>query len=122
MLPVPECLACGACCFSHLETYVRVTGDDHFRLGERADELVRFDGNRAYMRMVDGHCAALRVEKSWGQLVCSAYETRPQTCRDLARGSGACLGEIASKHDRPLLALGPPTRSWASSTPGTHKQ
>ena len=105
MPPVPECLACEACCFSRLETYVRVTGDDHARLGERADELVRFDGNRAYMRMVDGHCAALRVEKSSGQLVCSAYETRPQTCRDLARGSGACLGEIASKQDRPQLAL-----------------
>src|ERR1700722_16345677 len=105
MLPVPECLACGACCFSRLETYVSVTGDDHARFAERADELVRFDGNRAYMRMVDGHCAALRVEKGSGQLVCGAYETRPQVCRDLARGSGACRGEIASKSDRPLLAL-----------------
>jgi uncharacterized protein len=92
MLPVPECLACGACCFSRLETYVSVTGDDHARLGERADELVRFDGNRAYMRMLDGHCAALRIEKGSGQLVCGAYETRPQICRDL---------------DRPLLALLP---------------
>ncbi len=82
-----------------------MTGDDHARLGERSDELVRFEGNRAYMRMVDGHCAALRVDKSSGQLVCSAYETRPQTCRDLARGGVACLGEIASKHDRPRLAL-----------------
>jgi uncharacterized protein len=101
--PVPECLACGACCFSRLETYVRVTGDDYERLGERAEELVRFEGNRAFMRMADGHCAALRLET--GQLVCSAYETRPQTCRDLARSSGACLGEIAGKQDRPLLAL-----------------
>jgi Fe-S-cluster containining protein len=107
MLPVPECLACGACCFSRLETYVSVTGDDHARLGERADELVRFDGNRAYMRMLDGHCAALRIEKGSGQLVCGAYETRPQICRDLARGSGACRGEIATKRDRPLLALLP---------------
>jgi len=89
---------------------VRVTGDDHARLGDRAVELVRFDGNRAYMRMVDGHCAALRVERSSGQLVCGAYETRPQTCRDLARGSSACHGEIASKHDRPLLALAPRVR------------
>jgi uncharacterized protein len=104
-VPVPECLACGACCFSRLETYVRVTGDDHALLGDRADELVRFDGNRAYMRMVDGHCAALRVEGSFGRLVCSAYATRPQTCRDLARSSGACLGEIAGKHDRPVRAL-----------------
>jgi len=105
MPPVPECLACGVCCFSRLETYVRVTGDDHERLGDRAAELVWFDGNRAYMRMVDGHCAALRVDKGYGELVCSTYETRPQTCRDLARGAGACLGEIATKRSRPLLAL-----------------
>jgi hypothetical protein len=57
------------------------------------------------MRMVDGHCATLRVHKSSGELFCSAYETRPQTCRDLARGSGACLGEIDTKHERPLIAL-----------------
>jgi Fe-S-cluster containining protein len=106
MALAPECLCCGVCCFSLLQEYVRVTGDDHGRLGDRAEELVRFDGNRAYMRMVDGHCAALRVEPSRGRLVCSAYETRPEVCRDLARGSGACLGEIATKLDRPLFALG----------------
>lgn len=100
----PECLNCGACCFSLLETYVRVTGNDHERLAERADELVHFEGNRAYMRMDDGHCAALRVESS-GQLVCSVYETRPDTCRDLARGGAACQGEIATKRERPVLAL-----------------
>jgi hypothetical protein len=55
--------------------------------------------------MVDGHCAALRVEVVSGHLTCSVYETRPQACRDLARGSGACLGEIATKADRPVLAL-----------------
>jgi Fe-S-cluster containining protein len=105
MDPIPECLVCGACCFSRLETYVRVSGDDHARLGERADELVRFDGNQAYMRMIDGHCAALCIERGSGQLICSAYQARPQVCRDLARGGGACLGEIATKHERPLLAL-----------------
>ena len=105
MALVPPCLACGVCCFSRLETYVRVTGDDHARLGERADELVRFEGNRAYMRMVDGHCAALRVDATSSQLVCTAYATRPATCRDLARGAGPCLGEIASKGERPPIAL-----------------
>ncbi len=103
---VPECLECGVCCFSRLETYVPVTGDDYSRLGERTDELVRFDGNKAFMRMLDGHCAALVVEKSSGRLVCGAYDTRPQTCRDLTRGSSACRGEIATKQERPLLALG----------------
>jgi uncharacterized protein len=102
---VPECLTCGVCCFSRLETFVRVTGDDYARLGQRAEELATFDGHRAYMRMADGHCASLRVEPRSGELVCSAYETRPQACRDLARGSGACLGEIASKGARPIRAL-----------------
>jgi len=105
MAPVPQCLVCGVCCFSRLETYVSVTGDDHLRLGDRADELVRFDGNRAYMRMADGQCSALRVLAGSGELVCSAYATRPQACRDLARGSSACQGEIATKRERPLIAL-----------------
>jgi len=103
--PVPECLACGACCFSTLETYVSVTGNDYARLGDRAEELIWFEGNRAYMRMVDGHCGALRVDRGSGHFVCTVYETRPQTCRDLARSSRACLGEIATKHDRPRLAM-----------------
>ncbi len=107
-MSVPECLACGACCFSDLPTYVAVSGDDYARLGDRADgpeALVRFDGHRAYMKMVDGHCAALAVDARAGRFVCQTYETRPQVCRDLARGSGACLGELEMKGERPPLAL-----------------
>jgi Fe-S-cluster containining protein len=96
--PLP-CLECGACCFSNLETAVRVTGDDHARLGAAADDLVRFIGNRAYMRLSDGHCAALRVEPG-GRFVCSVYDARPDTCRDLARGSPQCAGERFLKEDR----------------------
>ena len=102
---VPACLACGTCCFSLLDTFVKVTGDDHARLAERAEELVSFDGVDAYMRMVDGHCSALRIETRTGTFVCSAYELRPQVCRDLARASGNCLGERDAKSERPLLAL-----------------
>ena len=102
-MPPDDCLACGTCCFSTLDTYVRVTGDDHARLGEAADRLVVFSGNRAYMRMEGGRCAALAVEGE--RFVCTVYEARPETCRDLARGSPECLGEIATKGDRPLLAL-----------------
>ena len=106
MSEIAECLDCGTCCFSRLDTYVRVSGDDYARLGDRAVELVRFDGNRAYVRMSDGHCGALDVDSASGHFFCSAYATRPQTCRDLERGSPACLGELATKHERPLLALG----------------
>lgn len=102
---LPECLDCGACCFSQLEQFVRVSGADYARLGERADELVVFDGHRAHLRMVDGHCAALRVEPSSGRFYCTAYELRPQICRDLERGASACSGERAAKAERPLLAL-----------------
>jgi hypothetical protein len=75
-------------------------------MGERAEELVWFDGIRAYMRMTDGHCGALLIEPASGRFVCSAYATRPAVCRDLERGSPACQGELAEKADRPLLALG----------------
>jgi Fe-S-cluster containining protein len=81
-------------------------GHDYARLDDRVDELVWFDGNRAYMRMVDGRCAALRVEPASRRFVCSAYATRPDACRDLARGSGACRAELEAKAGRAVLALG----------------
>jgi Fe-S-cluster containining protein len=102
---VPECLECGACCFSQLDRYVRVTGEDYERLGERAEDLVSFDGHRAYLRMVDGHCAALVVDVGSGRFVCSAYEARPRICRELERGSAECRAERELKSARPLLAL-----------------
>jgi Fe-S-cluster containining protein len=101
----PQCLACGACCFSRLDRYVPVDGDDHARLGDAAEELVTWIGNRAYMRMEDGHCAALRVDREARRFVCTVYEARPRTCRDLARGSPECAGERATKGERPLIAL-----------------
>lgn len=84
---------------------MKVTGDDHARLAARAEELVSFDGTRAYMRMVEGHCGALEIDARTGTFICSAYELRPQVCRDLARASGNCLGERDTKSERPLLAL-----------------
>ena len=98
-------MACGTCCFSLLPNFVRVTGADHFRLAERADELVWFDGIRAFMRMAEGHCAALVLDAGSGRFVCRVYADRPQVCRDLARASGACMAEREQKAERPLLAL-----------------
>ncbi len=106
---LPACLACGACCFSQMPTYVRVTGDDYARLGAQAERLVWFDGNRAYMRMQGGHCAALRIVPSVqarsARFVCTAYDVRPAICRDLGRGSPACHGERAKKAERPRDAI-----------------
>jgi Fe-S-cluster containining protein len=100
----PPCLECGACCLSNLETSVRVTGDDYERLGDAAERLVHFVGTRAYMRLSDGHCAALRVELP-GRFVCTVYETRPDACRDLERGSPQCAGELSTKAGRAAARL-----------------
>lgn len=50
-------------------------------------------------------CIALAVDPTTGSFACSIYETRPQVCRDLERGGGACRGELATKGDRPWRAL-----------------
>lgn len=102
---VPACLDCGACCFSKLATYVRVDGADHARIGDRADDLTVFDGNRCYMRMSEGHCAALVVDLATRRFVCSIYDTRPAVCRDLLRTAPACRGELHEKSERPIALL-----------------
>jgi Fe-S-cluster containining protein len=98
----PECLNCGACCFSAADNYVPVTGDDWSRLGPDAEKWAAFVSNRVFMRMEHGHCAALQLmppEVAGGasRFVCSIYATRPQVCRDLARGSAECHGEWTMK-------------------------
>lgn len=90
-----------------LETYIRVTGEDWSRFGDQAEHYAHFIEHRAYMKMEDGHCAALSVERDpRGQplFYCKLYRQRPQICRDLARGSPACEGERAAKWDRAARA------------------
>jgi uncharacterized protein len=75
-----------------------VTGDDWERLGGDAEKSAHFSGHRAFMRMQDGHCAALAIRRSPAnapEFFCTLYEKRPQICRDLARGSPQCEGERA---------------------------
>ena len=104
-----ECTRCGACCFSESARHARVTGDDHARLGDEADQLVVFLGNQAFMRLAgeEGarHCAALVLDAASGTFHCSVYDRRPSICRELERGSGACEGERHTKGDRPARAL-----------------
>ena len=101
-----DCLTCGACCFSQLPTYVRVTGDDWSRLGDHAETVAHFIGSRAYMKMTEGHCGALAVcEGAKGrEYYCLVYEQRPQVCRDLARGSPQCEAELEQKAARARAA------------------
>jgi hypothetical protein len=86
-----------------LNTYVRVTGADWERLGVNAERVAHFIGHRAYMRMEEGHCAALAVRSAADggrEFFCTVYALRPQVCRDLARGSPECDGERLSKEHR----------------------
>ena len=80
-----------------------MTGADHARLGEHTDAYVEFDGNRAFMRMTEGHCAALTIMDD--RFLCAVYAQRPDTCRTLLRDSAECAGEMATKGERPLTAL-----------------
>ncbi len=102
---LPACLECGACCFSTLPEAVRVTGDDHDRLGD--DDAARFAvfiGHRCYMRIEDGHCAALEVTPE-GAFACRVYARRPEVCRAVERASPACNAERWEKLDRTVVAL-----------------
>lgn len=98
------CLRCGVCCFSRLDTYVRVNGDDWASLGPDAERVAHFIGHRAYLRMREGRCAALVTRAGPGgatEHFCTIYERRPQVCRDLGRGSPECEAELALKSARP---------------------
>jgi uncharacterized protein len=104
---LPACTACGACCFSTLPEYVRVFGCDFDRMDDRAQAFTHFLGNRAYLRLDEGRCAALviAVGPAGPSFVCSIYEMRPDVCRSLERGSGACRSDRHEKAERPLLAV-----------------
>jgi len=102
---LPGCVDCGACCFSDLPEYVRVFGCDLDRMDERAQAFTHFLGNRCFMRLDEGHCAALVIDPDLRRFVCSIYEARPDCCRALERGSGACRADRHEKAARPLLAV-----------------
>jgi uncharacterized protein len=101
---LPACVACGACCFFDDPRYILVFEEDETRLGGQADLLTHWVGSRRFMRIEDGHCAALRVE-AHGAYVCSVYENRPRLCREFERGSLQCTRERTLKTPRALAAL-----------------
>lgn len=76
-----------------------VTGTDYSRLGPDAESWLKWKNNRAFMRMSDGHCAALKMASgpAGRQFICTLYDHRPQTCRDLARGSAQCEADWEAK-------------------------
>jgi hypothetical protein len=109
-MEIPEnCLHCGVCCFAKSGTYVRVSEADWIRLGADADRMARHVGRQVFMRMEDGHCAALQITTPRGALpvfFCALYDRRPQVCRHLARGSAACQTELRTKAARVVAEHG----------------
>ena len=45
---------------------------------------------RRFMRMENGHCAALQISGD-GRFTCAVYEDRPVLCHALQPGSSPCL-------------------------------
>jgi len=86
---LPACAGCGRCC--HLVVELR-SGDDV------PEELIAYPEGVACMdQRGDGACVALDPVT----LLCTIYETRPQTCRDFARGSGLCRKTLEQWASRP---------------------
>ena len=83
---LPPCAGCGRCCHLVVE----------LRPGDHVDEqfVVEHDGVRCLDQRGDGACVALDAVTQ----LCTIYETRPQTCRDFARGENLCRMILA----RPL--------------------
>lgn len=103
--PPSDCRPCGRCCFSELPEYVRVFGVDMDRMDDRATSFTEFLGNRCFMRMEGGRCAALVIDPVARTFSCGIYEMRPDVCRSLERGTGQCRADWVEKRDRTLVAL-----------------
>ncbi len=106
---LPECVACGSCCLSAQQDYLELFAIDLQRMDATAHGLTRSDGARQFMRIESGRCAALCVDFTTRELRCTIYPMRPDVCRWLERGSGACLEQVDAKGDqaRQLLTRKP---------------
>jgi len=106
-VPVPgDCTACGTCCWSDDSRYLAVFAVDEARMGPAARALTRLAHGQRFMRVEAGRCAALRAEPAAGEAGggtappvrwrCAIYAARPDCCRWLERGSGACRELLAA--------------------------
>jgi Fe-S-cluster containining protein len=80
---LPHCAGCGLCC--HLVVELRPTDIVPSEL------VVVREGVRCMDQESDGACVALDPATR----LCTIYETRPQTCRDFARGEPLCRRTVA---------------------------
>ncbi len=84
-----DCQRCGACCYGP-EAYVALAETDLLRMSRttRARYVVR-RGERRYLKMLHGRCAALRARQ--GHFSCRIYGERPRPCHVVEAGSRECL-------------------------------
>lgn len=97
LIAVPECTACGACCFNEHPDYIRVFAVDLERMDARALGLTVEREGRRYLRFDEGRCAALGLEPATDRVGCTIYAMRPDACRWLERGSGECRSQLGAK-------------------------
>ncbi len=83
-----DCLTCGACC---REAFDAVPVEAASPLHTTHPHWIRRDleGFGPYLPRPGGRCVALAPEHP--PHVCTAYASRPQSCRDFERGSRNCL-------------------------------
>jgi hypothetical protein len=81
---LPPCAGCGRCC--HLVVELR-PGDD-----VPEEFVVDRGGTRCMDQHGDGACIALDPATR----LCTLYERRPQTCRDIQRGENLCRQILAT--------------------------
>jgi Fe-S-cluster containining protein len=92
-----DCLDCGACCFGG-EEYVAVTQTDLTRMsGALQSRYVVRKKERIFLKMVQGHCAALHARQ--GHYSCRMYGSRPNVCKVVEVGSRECL-DARRRHNR----------------------
>lgn len=84
-----DCQACGACCYGP-DAYVAVSSVDLCRMSGRIQgRYVQKVGERLYLKMVHGRCAALHARQ--GHYSCRIYAARPTPCHIVEAGSRECL-------------------------------
>ena len=91
-----DCTTCGACCTSQpygTSPFVTLSGDDFDRF--TPDELDPDSAGCAFLATVEQGLDEVRCRFLTGALgkqsICSAYERRPQVCRDFEAGSPECV-------------------------------
>lgn len=93
-----SCQVCGKCCISNNPRWVPLYAADAAAIEQHIPDGSKFivadigTSFPAFMRMVDGKCAALH-KNVHGLLQCLVYEHRPKACRDYVAGDEDCLEE-----------------------------